>query len=132
MIKIDLKDAYFTVPIDPEHQPLLRFILAPLLFTKLLKPVVAFLRRLGLRMIIYLFRRYNYIQSDSGRYFEGQGLHSVAASELRLCNKLEEIGFTPSPVHGVPRFSDQFRGDETIFARGKNGPTYSDFQRFNS
>ena len=52
----------------------------------------------------YLFRRYNYIQSDSGRYFERQGLHSVAASELRLCNKLEEIGFTPSPVHGVPRF----------------------------
>jgi len=70
MIKIDLKDAYFTVPIDPEHQPLLRFIYggtryqftclpfglgpAPLLFTKLLKPVVALLRRLGLRMIIYL------------------------------------------------------------------------------
>ena len=26
MIKIDLKDAYFTVPINPEHQPLLRFI----------------------------------------------------------------------------------------------------------
>lgn len=26
----------------------------------------------------YLFRRYNYIQSDPGRYFEGQGLHSVA------------------------------------------------------
>ena len=64
------EDAYFTVPIDPEHQPLLRFIYggtryqftclpfglgpAPLLFTKLLKPVVALLRRLGLRMIIYL------------------------------------------------------------------------------
>ena len=80
----------------------------------------------------YLFRRYHYIQSDSGRYFEGQGLHSVAASEFRLYYKLEEISFTPSPVHGVPRFSDQFIGDETIFATGENDPTYSDLQRFNS
>ena len=70
IIKIDLKDAYFTVPTDSQHQPLLCFIYggtryqftclpfglgpAPLLFTKLLKPVVALLRRLGLRMIIYL------------------------------------------------------------------------------
>ena len=27
---------------------------------------------------------------------------------------------------------DQFGGDETIFARGKNDPTYLDLQRFNS
>ena len=70
MIKIDLKDAYFTVPVSNQHQPLLRFMHgglryqfsclpfglgpAPRLFTKLLKPVVALLRRLGLRLIIYL------------------------------------------------------------------------------
>lgn len=80
----------------------------------------------------YLFRRYNYIQSDSGWYFEGQGFHSLAASELRLCNKLEEISFTPSPVLGIPRFSDQFFGDETISARGENDQSYSGLQRFNS
>ena len=33
---------------------------------------------------------------------------------------------------GVPRFCDQFFGDETIFARGENDPTYSDLQRSNS
>ena len=70
MIKIDLKDAYFTVPVSKPHQPLLRFMHrglryqfsclpfglgpAPRLFTKLLKPVVALLRRLGLRLVIYL------------------------------------------------------------------------------
>ena len=72
MIKIDLKDAYFCVPMSPQHQPFLWFIWggggtryqftclpfglapAPLLFTKLLKPVVALLRRLGLRLIVYL------------------------------------------------------------------------------
>ena len=70
MIKIDLKDAYFSVPVSKQHQPLLRFLHkgvryqfscfpfglgpAPRLFTKLLKPVVALLRRLGLRLIIYL------------------------------------------------------------------------------
>ena len=70
MIKIDLKDAYFCVPMSQQHQPFLRFIWggtryqftclpfglapAPLYFIKLLKPVVAQLPRLGLRMIVYL------------------------------------------------------------------------------
>ncbi|CAB3993566.1 reverse transcriptase [Paramuricea clavata] len=70
MIKIDLKDAYFSVPMSKQHRRFLMFTWgeelyqftclpfglapAPLLFTKLLKPVVSLLRRLGLRMIIYL------------------------------------------------------------------------------
>lgn len=68
MCKIDLKDAYFAVPIHPEHQKLLSFQFqnvtyqfkclslgltsAPRIFTKVLKPLVAFLRRLGLRICI--------------------------------------------------------------------------------
>ena len=70
MIKIGIKDAYFTVQIDPQHQPFLPSIYeamryhflffpfglgpAPFLFIKLLKPAVALLRRLGRRLIIYL------------------------------------------------------------------------------
>jgi hypothetical protein len=66
----DIKDAYLTVPIAQKHQSLLGFqwnnksykfqVLpfglgsAPRIFTKILKPVVAFLRRIGIRMIIYL------------------------------------------------------------------------------
>ncbi len=70
MVKLDLKDAYLTVPILPAHQKFLRFVWrkrfyqfsclpfglssAPRLFTKILKVVVAFLRERGLRLVIYL------------------------------------------------------------------------------
>jgi len=70
MIKMDLKDAYLQVPIHPDHQHLLSFqwegkiykfqclpfglSSAPRAFTKLLKPVVGFLRQNGCRLIIYL------------------------------------------------------------------------------
>lgn len=70
MVKLDLKDAYLTVPVAEEHQRLLRFewqgrkyqfvclpfglASAPRTFTKLLKPVVAFLRERGIRLVCYL------------------------------------------------------------------------------
>jgi len=70
MVTIDLKDAYLTVPVSKEHQPLLSFewkkryfqfqvlpfglASAPRVFTKLLKPVMALLRRLNIRTQIYL------------------------------------------------------------------------------
>ena len=68
--KIDLKDAYFVIPIWKNHRKYLRFLwkdtllefaflpfglaVAPRLFTKVLKSVVALLRRAGIRLIIYL------------------------------------------------------------------------------
>ena len=70
LLKLDLKDAYLSVPIHQDHRRYLRFhwqgqtwefrILpfglnsAPWTFTKLTKPIVSMLRRLGIRMIIYL------------------------------------------------------------------------------
>ena len=70
MAKIDLMDAYFTVPVWRSHQKFLRFVWketmyefaclpfglasAPRVFTKLMKPVVGLLRQLGIRLIIYL------------------------------------------------------------------------------
>ena len=68
--KLDLKDAYLTVPVHPSHWRFLRFhwqgkvyeytalpfglATAPRLFTKLLKPVLANLRTAGVRLIGYL------------------------------------------------------------------------------
>ena len=68
--KIDLKDAYFVVPIWENHKKYLRFLwkdsllefaclpfglaVAPRVFKKIMKPVVALLRRTGIRLIIYL------------------------------------------------------------------------------
>lgn len=70
MAKLDLKDAYLTVPVCIAHQPFLRFrwrenayqftclpfglAPAPRVFTKLLKPIMVALRSKGVRVIIYL------------------------------------------------------------------------------
>ena len=67
---IDLKDAYFTVPIHDDHSKFLRFYwhgllyefivlpfgltLAPRVFTKLMKPIIAYLRGKFVRIIIFL------------------------------------------------------------------------------
>ena len=63
MASVDLKDAYYTVPIHPSHQKYLKFCFdgafyqytclpnglasAPRIFTKLLKPVYATLHSMG-------------------------------------------------------------------------------------
>ena len=70
MVSLDLKDAYFSEPIFRPHCKYLRFIwrhqryeftclpfgysLAPKVFTKIFKPVVAQLRLNGLRIVIFL------------------------------------------------------------------------------
>jgi hypothetical protein len=67
--KIDLKDAYLTVPLHQEDRKFIQIrwgqlfqfktlafglTSAPLLFTKILKPIVTFLRSRGFRLVIYL------------------------------------------------------------------------------
>ena len=70
MCKLDMKDAYFCVSVAQEHRPFLRFVWqgrtfqfrclpfglasCPRTFTKLLKPVMAILRRVGMKAVIYL------------------------------------------------------------------------------
>ena len=70
MIKLDLKDAYFSIPIHPSHWKFLTFrwkqtffqftclpfglSSAPRVFTKVMKPVITYLRSLGIRMVVYL------------------------------------------------------------------------------
>ena len=70
MVSLDLKEAYFSVPIFRPHCKYLRFIwrdqryeftclpfgysLAPRVFTKIFKPIVAQLRLNGLRIVIFL------------------------------------------------------------------------------
>lgn len=68
--KLDIKDAYLHVPIDPTQRNLLRFVwegktyrfrtlpfglsIAPFIFTKLLQPLIAQCRSRGIRLTYYL------------------------------------------------------------------------------
>ena len=70
MTRLDLKDAYFAIPIHPDHRKYLQFkwrggiyqfnalpfglSTAPRVFTKILRPVVGILRERGIRCVIYL------------------------------------------------------------------------------
>ena len=70
MFKLDLKDAYFSVPLDRNSRKFLRFQRngtlyeficlcfglgpAPRVFTKLLKIPISLLRKINIRVIIYL------------------------------------------------------------------------------
>ncbi|KZS04654.1 Uncharacterized protein APZ42_032360 [Daphnia magna] len=73
LVKLDLQNAYFLVPVVKEHQKFFKFFWkgiiyqyvwsvclpfglssAPRVFTKVMKPLIARLRALGIRLIIYL------------------------------------------------------------------------------
>ena len=70
LVKVDLKDAYFSIPISREHRKYLCFAVgnntyqfnclpfglasAPWVFTKTLKPVAALGRELGVQLIVYI------------------------------------------------------------------------------
>ena len=70
MMKLDFKDAFYAIPIHPSHRKYLRFVYqnsvyefqclpfglsaALRAFTKTLKPVLAVLRSLGIRIVIYI------------------------------------------------------------------------------
>ena len=70
MTKVDLKDAYFMIPIQEVDREMLRFSTqghlfqftclplglscAPWVFTKTLKPVMSLLRELGIRLVVYI------------------------------------------------------------------------------
>ena len=99
MCTIDLQDAYYLIPIAAQDRKYLRFVFdnklfefnclpfglstAPFVFTKILKPVSAFLRNNGVRCTIYLDDFL--IIADS---FE-----ECNRSVKFTCNTLEKLGF---------------------------------------
>ena len=119
LCKIDLKDAYFCIPIHPSHRKYLSFrwegeilqyrslpfglAAGPRLFTKMLKPVVAILRRTGVRLVIYLDDMILLNQTPEGLVKDRDSalhvLHNLGwlinwkKSVLNPTQKLEFLGF---------------------------------------
>ena len=92
MCKLDLKDAYFSVPLGTRSRKLVRFRWkgklyeflclafglgpAPRIFTKLMKVPISILRRLGIRLVIYL-----------------DDLLIIASSREQLCEARDTVMF---------------------------------------
>ena len=99
MCKVDLKDAYFCVPLHRNHQKFLRlqwkgniyeFLClyfglgpAPRIFTKLLKIPIAVLRRIQIRIIIYL----------DDMLLMSQTINGVEIAKDTLIFLLQSLGF---------------------------------------
>jgi len=100
MCSLDLKDAYHSVSIAKEHRKYLRFIWngkiyeftclpfglssAPQTFTKLLRPVMAYMRAQGTRLIVYL----------DDILLMHQSKESLGQQVNRTAQLLESLGFT--------------------------------------
>ena len=113
MVKIDLKDAYLTVPIWQNHQKYLRFLWrdsllefaclpfglasAPRAFTKLLKPVLSILRQKGIP------RRYPSYGSLNRAGPSACCFDSKSSRRARLYSELSKLSTSAFPKNGVPR-----------------------------
>lgn len=124
LCKVDLKDAYFCIPICKNHRKYLRFqykgqmlqykglpfglASGPRLFTKIMKPVIALLRRIGVRLVIYLDDILLLNQSQEGLSRDRDTLlwllHNLGwlinwkKSVLTPCQQLEFLGLTINSV----------------------------------
>ena len=114
MATIDLKDAYFSIPIDIRDRKYLRFLwnntlyeftclpfgysLAPRIFTKILKPAQAVLRRKGIRIVCYI---------DDILVF-GHTFDECSRNVADVCELLCNLGYT------VNKEKSQLRPSRTI------------------
>lgn len=98
-VSVDLKDAYFSIPIHQQHRKYLRFLWknqryefqclpfglksAPRIFTKCTKPIMSALRSHGHRGIIYI--------DDS--LWMGRSARSVEETGFSVVNLFQQAGF---------------------------------------
>ena len=107
MASVDLKDAYYTIPIHPSHQKYLKFLFegqfyqytclpnglasAPRLFTKVLKPVYATLRSMGHISSAYI--------DDS--YLQGDTYDECRRNVIDTATLFTKLGFCVHPDKSV-------------------------------
>ena len=130
MAKVDLKDAYFMIPIHEEDRAFLKFSFkeqtyqfqclpfglecAPWVFTKTLKPVAALLRQLGVRLIVYIYRRHTDLGRVQGGCSGSCNRPDIFTGEPGLCSKQSHV---PTRTNANNRVS--------LFKTGQLNPTGS-------
>ena len=118
MVTIDLKDAYFSIPIHQSHRKFLRFswrnqlfqfaalpfglTSAPRVFTKVLKPVIASMRQRGIRCLIYIDDLI--IVASSKMECNEQAVFAVQLlTDLGFNVNMEKIKLSAENSSGIPR-----------------------------
>ena len=133
--KVDLKDAYLTVPIHHSHTGYLKFFWkgkaykfvclpfglasAPRTFTKILKPVANFLRSQGVKMLVYIDDIL--VTADTKESLRQQlRLVSSTLTALRVCSKYQEVHTRTHSTDRVFGYDDRLKGDENLSTKGKD------------
>ena len=135
LCKIDLQDTYLTIHVAKKARVYLRclwkgklyqftcllFGLAssPKIFTKCLKPLLVYLRALGIRLLVYL-DNILYNGSYKGAMFRTGPANHRIIGEATLRDKSREISTGADPEVGIPRVRNRHRGNEASLARNEN------------
>ena len=125
----DLKDAYLTVGVHEQSQHYLRFIwqgqayqfqalpfglcTAPRVFTKLLKPIITFLRTRNIRLLIYL-DDILIVGSDLKTLKEQTGQVFRSFAKPGFHNKLRKICTDSFSCHGISRTSSRLQNYDVL------------------
>ena len=144
MCKVDLKVPYFAVPLSKNSSKHVRFLWreklyqficlcfglgpAPKVFTKLLKVPITLLRRLNIRLIIFL-DDILLMQPIQRAAFDEQGYSYILTSALRFHNKCQEVSVPTVSKNRVLGHDDRFCGDDIESSKRENRKNQSQMSK---
>ena len=141
MVSIDLKDAYFHIPIHPDSRKYLRFVwkgrvwqfrslcfglsTAPQVFTRVMAPVAAALHRESYRVLRYLDDWLILHEEETGIALARDRTLFLVRS-LGTPSESKEISTDTDEHHYVPGYGDTFGTDDGFPDAGQSGQNEED------
>ena len=139
MCKLDLKDAYFNVPLDRNSRKFIRFQSkgalykficlyfglgpAPRMFTKLLKIPDSLLKKINVRVIIYLDDMMILSPTIPEAHMSRD---TISPAKFELYNKYKEINFAPMSENRISGNEDRFNQNHFVTDTGKGTKSTQD------
>ena len=133
LASLELKDAYFQVPIHPSSRKLLRFTsegtvyqfralcfglsTAPQVFTRVFAAVSAWAHSHGIRLLQYL-DDWLILASSEPEAKQADSVSALALSHPRACDKREEVGSRALADCEVSRHDHRYRGRQGFSISG--------------